>query len=375
MVEIPCYKNPSIDMELTYLEELKNNNLDIISLLSSQLVKMFKNKKVILTNNHTSAHHLALSALNTKRGDKIICSINSFVHTPETIRYFDSEPIFVDVNQDDFNINLNSLEDTLKKYHSKKLKAMFVNHIAGQPSDLDEIRKLCEKYGVAIINDGGFSLGIKYKGELIGENDMISSFSFSPHRKNPLFSAGFLVINDNNVYDKAKELSNHAISGDAFGYDGNIGYFYDVNDIGLDYSISQIDAVFALNLLNKHQERIHARQEIAKIYDEVISKCEHIKAPINKGEHLYARYIVKIDKNRDTFARNLQKEGIATGLHYVPVHLLSYYKNKYGLKINDFPNALKNYQQILSIPMYPDLTKSQINRICEAIVDIDSKTI
>ena len=373
MVEIPCYKNSPIDKELSYLSELESSNLDIINLLSNQLSKMFKNKKIILTNNHTSAHHLALSALNTKRGDKIICSINSFVHTPETIRYFDSEPIFVDVNQDDFNINLNSLEDALKKYNHKKLKAMFVNHIAGQPSDLNEIRKLCEKYGVKVLNDGNFSLGLSYKGKLVGEEDLISSFSFTPHRKNPLFSAGFLVINDESIYAKAKELSNHAI--DSFSNDGNIGYFYDVNDIGLDYSISQIDAVFAINLLNKYQEHINARKEIAKIYDNAFCKCEHITPPVNKGEHLYTRYIVKIDKNRDVFARNLQKLGIFTGLHYVPIHLLTYYKNKYGLKINDFPNALKNYQQILSLPMYPDLTKSQVDRICEAVLEIDNKSV
>lgn len=375
MLEIPCYKNCPIDTELSYLEELKTNNLDIINLLSKQLSKIFQNKKIILTNTHTSAHHLALSALNTKRGDKIICSINSFVHTPETIRYFDSEPIFIDVNQDDFNIDLNSLEDALKKYNSKKLKAMFVNHIAGQPSDLENIRILCEKYGVTIINDGNFSLGLKHKGSLVGQDDMISSFSFTPHSKNPLFSAGFLVINDDKLYDKASELSNHAISRDAFGCEGNVGYFYDVNDIGLDYSISQVDAIFALNLLNKYQDHIKARQEIAKIYDEALSKCEHVKTPINKGEHIYTRYIVKVDKNRDAFARSLQKLGIFTGLHYIPVHLLSYYKSKYNLKINDFPNALKNYQQILSLPMYPTLTKSQAHRVCEAVLDIDSKSI
>ncbi|MBZ7994638.1 DegT/DnrJ/EryC1/StrS aminotransferase family protein [Campylobacter canadensis] len=348
---------------------------DNISILTSYLQDMFKCKNIVLTNNHTAAHHLALSAIDLKRGDKILCSVNSFPNVAQSIRYFDAEPIFLDVNTSDFNIDLSYLKKTLEFKKHKKLKAIILNHSAGLASCIDEIKELCDFYNIKIINDCGFSLGIEYKNKLIGENDFISSYAFNAVSKNPLFSGGFLVINDDSVYKRAELLNNNAIIENAWGKDGNLGYFYDIVDIGYEYKMSSICAALAFIKIQKYKEEIKRRRQIAKIYNDELSNLKHIHLPIDSKEHIYSRYIIKVDKNRDNFARRLKEMNINTAINYIPINFLSYYKQKYNLKITDFPNALSNYQQILSLPIRADLSDDEVYYICKCVKELDSKWV
>lgn len=326
----------------------------------------FGAKHAIATISGTAAKHLALCALDIKRGDKIICPVISFVSVAEVIRYFDAEPVFVDVNQDDFTINLDALQYAISKHKSKKLKAIFVTHLAGQSAQMDEIRAIAKLHNIKIIDDS--PVGTRYKKKLIGSKDsFISCFGAQHQTRSYLSSAGLMLTNDDKIAQNARLIRSHSIRQSSFDKEGNLGYFYDVDSIGQRYDLSALCAAFSIAQFQKLDYRIKKHKQIASIYDDQLSNTEHISIPVAKRDHIYTQYIIKIDKNRDGFAKELVANGINVGLHYIPLYLLGYYKQKYGYKIGDFPNALKVYQQVLSLPIYGDLSDDEIAYVCKSV--------
>jgi len=372
MKEIPFYK-PYIDKkEKNYINEvLELDSPNKVEKLENDFAKYINSKYAISTNNGTSSMHLAMCALNLKRGDKILCSVNSFPSVAEVIRHFDAEPIFIDIDEDDFNVNLNEIESLLEKNRSKKLKGVYINHIAGQPTDLDKLYKIAKLYDIKVIEDASEAMGATYNGARIGGLKAdITTFRFSPQMKHAVASGGIMVTNSEKLMKRAKLLRTHAIVNEGWDSYGNLGYIYDVVDIGLKYDMNELNAAYALGQLEKNKEFIKERQGIARIYDKELADCPHVSTPIRKREHIYSQYIIKIDKNRDSFARELKENGINTSLHYIPIHLLTYYKHKYNIRVNDFPHALNNYQKILSLPIYTSLKDSEVRYICQKIKEI-----
>jgi len=370
--EIPFYK-PYIDKkEKMYINEvLELNKANKVETLENDFSKYVNCKFSVSTNNGTSAMHLAMRALDLKRGDKIICSVNSFPSVAEVIRHFDAEPIFLDIDKDDFNIDLNELEKLLENNKSKKLKGAFINHVAGQPTQLDKLYKIAKLYDIKIVEDATSALGATFNGTKIGGLKAdITTFRFSPQMKHPVASGGIMATNNENLRDRAVLLRNHAIINDGWDAYGNLGYVYDVIDIGLKYDMSELNAAYALGQLKKNEQFIERRRQIAKIYDNELKNCKHVNTPVEKRDHTFSQYIVKIDKNRDSFARELKDRGINTALHYIPLHLLTYYRKKYNIRVNDFPNALNNYQKILSLPIFYGLSDKDVYYICDQIKDI-----
>jgi len=310
---------------------------------------------------------LAMFAIDLKRGDKVLCSINAYPSVPEVVRHFDAEPIFVDIDPNLFSIDLDKLDAYLHENKSKKLKAVIVSHIAGQSIDLDRLYEIAKTYDIKVIEDASDALGATYKGKKIGSTGAnITCFDFSPHLRKNVCNGGMLVSDDEEIIERAKSLRHHAMEVE----DDALGYIYNVTDIGSQYTISPLDAAVILVQLEKQDEIIARQQEIAAIFNERLADAPHISLPIVEQDHTFSLYIIKIDKNRDSFARELKERGIETGLHYIPLHLLSYYKSKYSLRINDFPVALRNYSQVLSIPNYAALSDDDVEEICDAILEV-----
>jgi dTDP-4-amino-4,6-dideoxygalactose transaminase len=372
MKEIPFYK-PFIDQrEKTLINEVLDlEKANKVETLEKEFTKYIPCGDAISTVNGTAAMHLAMCALDLKRGDKIICSVNAFPSVAEVVRHFDAEPIFVDIDKDDFNIDVEQLESVLKNNKAKKLKGAFISHIAGQPADLARIYELAKLYDIKIVEDATAALGSTYNGKKIGSLDAdITVFRFNPQANNSVSSAGIMTTKDPELAARARLLRNHALVGEGWDKFGNLGYVYDVVDIGLKYDLNELNAAYAIGQLEKNESFIERRIEIADIYNRELASCPHVSTPVKKRDHTYVQYIIKIDKNRDNFAKELKERGIYTGLHYIPLHLLSYYKHKYNLRVNDFPKALSNYQQILSLPIYSSLSDKDILHICEQIKEI-----
>lgn len=327
----------------------------------------------LATSHGTSALHLAMLALDLKRGDKIVCSVNAHPNVPEVVRHFDAEPIFIDIDPQSYNINLDKLEAYLEENSAKKLKAVIVTHVAGQCVDLERLYAMAKRFDVKIVEDACEALGATYKGEKIGSTGAdITCFNFSSHLKRDICNGGMLVSNSQDIVERAKLLRSHAMKRD----EDSLEYIYDVVDIGFDYSMSQLSAAYIRAQIKEQDKNLQRIKEIAQMYNKALEGVEHVTIPKPKNEdHPYSLYIIKVDKNRDSFALELKKQGVEVGLHYIPLHFLTYYKNKYSLKVNNFPVALTTYQQVMSLPIYASMEDKEVQYVIEKIKAVASTRV
>ena len=358
------YEN-GVDEHSNVSDVLDGDELNQVHKLEDEFCSYVGAKYSVATSHGTAALHLAMLALDLKRGDKVVCSVNSHPNVPEVVRHFDAEPIFIDVDEKFYNIDLDKLEEYLKKHQSKKLKAVVITHMAGVSVDLERVYKLGKLYDVKIVEDACDALGASYNGVKIGSTGAdITCFNFSSHMRENICNGGMLVTDDDEIIERARLLNNHAlVKGN-----GALEYIYDIVDIGNDYSMSQLDAAYIRALVKKQDKSISRTQSIAKKYIQELEGTEHITMPsISSKEDPFTLFIIKVDKNRDSFALELKNEGVHTGLHYIPLHLISYYKTKYLLKINAFGGALRSYQQVLSLPIYASMSDAEVDFVIEKV--------
>jgi dTDP-4-amino-4,6-dideoxygalactose transaminase len=324
------------------------------------------------TSSSSTALHLAMCALDLKRGDKVICSVNAYLDVPEAVRHFDAEPIFVDCDPFSYNIDPAKLEEALKTNQSKKLRAVIVNHMAGLPADMEQIHALARQYNVEVIEEATDAPGATYRGVPVGnlEGSIMTVLSVGNKFNNRL-DAGLLLSANVECHDRGALLRNHArISGSK-----TVGYLYDVVDIGCQFRLNEFTALYAETLFTRREAEKRRRMEIAEIYFRELKGLTHIRLPLRHEDHSYFYYIIEVDKNRDAFARQLADRGIEVALHYVPLHTTRYYKTKYELKLFDFPWAMGAYQRVMSLPNRPEMSDDEVLRVCEAIREIDVRHI
>jgi dTDP-4-amino-4,6-dideoxygalactose transaminase len=372
MKEIPFFR-PSVGKEEQELivKALKNSNINYKEELEEEFCKYIGVDYALALSNVSNAFHLVMSAIDLKRGDKFIVSNNAFVDIPEAIRHFDAEPIFADIDTDTFSIDINSIKKILKDNQSKKLRGIIITHIAGKANNLEEFYELARLNDLILIEDASGALGSRYKNKRVGSlNADITIFGFNPtHNKQLLSDAGVMVTNDVEIYENAKLLRNHALETEFDDY-GNIDYKYDVKKIGHKFNLNQIDSAFALAQLHKNDSFTKRRTQIASMYNDAFENLQHIIVPTLSSDCTYTQYIIKVDKNRDAFSRELYDFGIATRINFVPLYLLSYYKQKYKFKVSAFLNTLQVYQQILSLPIYADMSDDEVQYIIKSVQKI-----
>jgi dTDP-4-amino-4,6-dideoxygalactose transaminase len=357
--------------------ELFTNQSDItpIENFKKFFSKYIKHKYILPTSTGSSALHLAMCAIDLKRGDKILCSVNSFASIPEVVRHFDAEPIFVDINKNNLHIDFDQLEEKIKQNYSKKLRGIIVHHIGGEYLDIKRLHSIAEKHNLYIIEDATTILGSK--NVEINEYSDIKVFRFDANQPNSPVNGGVFATNNFSLHKRANLLSYHGISREDLQESENMSldYFYDLTALGCEYRMSQLDATYHFLNIKNRPEHIAKRQKIAKIYYSRLKNIKHISFPETTESNTFYYFIVQVDKNRDGFARELKERGINTSLHYPSLHLLTYYKTKYDLKVNDFPSALKMYQQVLSLPIHHSLNLDEVNKICDSIIEISEKHI
>ena len=347
---------------------LDGDNINQVAELEDEFASYVGAQYALATSHGTSALHLAMLALDLKRGDKVVCSVNSHPSLPEVVRHFDAEPVFIDIDAQTFNMNLDLLEKYLEDNKSKKLKAVIVTHVAGACTDLQRLYSMAKTNDVKIVEDACDALGATYNGERIGSTGAdITCFNFSSHLRKNICNGGMLVTDDDEIMERARLLGNHAIVRD----EDALEYIYDVIDIGNDYSLSQLNAAYVRAQIQDQDKNILRQREIAEMYTKALTGVDHVSIPyVENDEHPFSLYIIKIDKNRDSFAVEMKEVGINCGLHYIPLHLLTYYKSKYSLRVNDFPVALRSFQQVLSLPIYPSMDDKEVKFVIEKIKKI-----
>ncbi len=331
-------------------------------------------KYAVAVSNGTAALHLANLALGTKKGNKIITTPITFAASANSVLYCGAEIDFVDINPDTFTMDLDKLEQKLTKAAMGEYAGVIPVDMAGYPVDTERLREICDKHGLWIITDASHSPGAYFtdsKNEVQmsgnGKYADLHTFSFHPVKHIATGEGGMITTNNKELYEKIKLLRTHGISKDPELLSENHGgWYYEMIELGYNYRLSDIQAALGISQLDRAKESVEKRNLIAEKYNEAFKNLP-IKTPfVDKNVlHAYHLYIIKTDRRKELYDY-LREHKIFAQVHYIPVHLLPFYKQK-GRKKGDFPEAEKYYSQALSLPMYPTLTDEEQDFVIEKI--------
>ncbi len=372
MKNIPLYLPMSGEEPFGAMRAAFDLQTNIIEELEEEYKKFSESSFILSTINNFTAMHLGLCAMELRRGDKVICPINSQLYIPSSIRQFDAEPVFVDIEESSLLPSAKSVEEYCKNNSSKKLTAIVIPHHCSDKKSKTKLYEIAKKYNMAIIEDATTTTHIDAK-EMVA--DLIIS-NIEPEIYGSLSSTSFLSIKDQKIYEKALSYRYYALhTTPETGYYAEQQSMIDVIDIGCKYDISRLSAAHSMYLLTNSENNFAALREISTIYEERLGSLPHVVINKNHAKESHYMYLVKIDKNRDSFARALKEEGVSTGVYFMPLNLTGYYKTKYNLKINEFPNALKLFQQAMLLPYYPSLEYADAQYVCDKIEKISKEWI
>jgi UDP-2-acetamido-2-deoxy-ribo-hexuluronate aminotransferase len=324
-----------------------------ISQLESSLEKFTGAKYAISCSSGTDALLLAMMALDIKSGDEIITTPFTFIATAETIALLGAVPVFVDIDENTYNIDANKIEEKI----TSKTKAIIPVSLYGQPADMDEIQNIANKHNLKVIIDGAQSFGSTFNGKTDSNLGDISTTSFFPAKPLGCFGDGGAVFtNDEELATKMKQMRVH-------GQNKRYHHKY----IGMGGRLDTIQAAILNVKLKYYEKDLKLRQEVASKYTKSLVGKDLILPTVNsKATSAWAQYSVRV-KNRDTLQSTLKEVGIPTAVHYpIPLHLQECFEYL-GYKEGDFPVSEVVSNEIMSLPMNPYLTAEEIKYIKEEL--------
>ncbi len=321
----------------------------------------------------TAALHVALAALGVGPGDEVITTTMTFCATANVVEYVGAKLVLVDVEPDTLNMSPDKVEAAI----TDKTKAIIPVHYSGHPVDMDPIREMAAKRGISVLEDAAHGLTAKYKGQMIGSVGNPTAFSFYA-TKNLTTAEGGMLVGTPEFLEKARILSLHGLSKDAWKRYGKGGsWYYEVVTPGFKYNMTDIQASLGLCQLRKLESFQQRRREVVAAYNKAFSGVAAIQTPTCREDidhcwHLYVMRLVpgtlKIDRNK--FIEELIERNIGPSVHFIPIHLHPFYVEKYGLKPTDFPIAQSNFERVMSLPLNPGLTDEDVNDVIEAVLEI-----
>ncbi|MBR2526102.1 DegT/DnrJ/EryC1/StrS family aminotransferase [bacterium] len=323
--------------------------------LEQELADFIGVKNTVCLNSGTDALHLALRALDIGAGDEVISTAFTFVATAEAIGIVGAKPVFVDINADTFNIDPAKIENAI----TPKTKAIIPVHLYGQPADMDMILDIAKRHNLYVIEDACQAIGALYKGKMVGSLGDIGCFSFYPTKNlGAMGDGGLLTTNSDMIKDRVIALRNHG---------GAIRYHHD--EIGVNSRLDEVQAAILRVKLKHINEWNKKRRENAYRYNELFAKCSDIVTPkeLDDTYCVYHQYTVKIP-NRDNIHKMLQEKGIGAMLYYpIPLHMQKVHEYL-GMGKGSLPITEKNTEVVISLPMFPELTKEEQQTVADTLI-------
>ena len=340
-------------------------------------------KFVFAVNSATSALHLACLSLDIKKGDIVWTSPISFVASANCALYCGANIDFVDIDKISYNLSIPKLKEKLKLAEEKRClpKVIIAVHLSGQPAEMEDIKKLSQKYKFKLIEDASHALGASYKGNKVGSCEFsdLTVFSLHPVKMITTGEGGLITTNDGLLAKKIKSLRSHGINKDASvmtkSPDGE--WYYEQIDLGFNYRMPDLNAALGISQLKRLDEFVKKREKLAQYYDFNLKKLP-LRIPIQSSNSLSSRhlYIIRINnrksksKHKFIFSQ-LRDLNIGVNLHYIPIHLHPYYQ-KLGFKKGAFPESEKYYQEAISLPLHTKLTTNEQDYVIEKLSKIMS---
>ena len=340
----------------------------------------------LAVSSGTAALHLSLLALGLGPGDAVITTPLTFCSAVHVIEHVGARPVFSDVEPDTLNLDPNSIRRQIEKIERNlglKVRAIMPVHLYGHPCDRDAILTIAAEYHLAVIEDAAHSLPAAYKGRPIGSLSaresvpVLTCFSFYA-TKNLTTAEGGMLTGHKTLLEQARRWSLHGMSRDAWKrYGGNGSWFYDVDCPGYKYNMTDIQASLGLHQLRKLAQFHARRTAIVRRYQAAFGGREELEVPAERSnvEHAWHLYVLRLNLDRivitrDQFIDEMRARNIGCSVHFIPVHLLRYYRERYGFQPEQFPIALREYQRMVSLPLSARMTDEDVEDVIEAVTDI-----
>lgn len=339
--------------------------------------------------NGTAALHLCALALGVEKGDKVITTPITFAASANCIRYCGGEVVFADIDPDTFLLDIRAVRKLLEAAPKGTYKGIIPVDFAGMPVDMEAFRQLADEYGLWIIEDachapGGFFVDSKGEKSSCGNGKFadLAIFSFHPVKHIASGEGGMITTNDANLYKKLLMLRTHGITREEKDFlnspsfaagqetDKYPAWYMEMQELGFNYRLTDIQAALGLNQLQRAEQGLARRKEIARRYDGAFVDFPAVKSQLKElkkasSGHAYHLYIVQVE-NRLGLYNYLREQSIYTQIHYIPIHLMPYYR-ELGWKEGDMPVAEGYYKHCISLPMYPTLTEQEQDKAIKKV--------
>jgi dTDP-4-amino-4,6-dideoxygalactose transaminase len=323
----------------------------------------------------TAGLHLALEAIGVGPGDQVVTTPYTFTASAEVIRYLGADPVFVDIDSSTFNIDPQKIEEVI----SERVRAILPVHFGGQACDMAPILDLANHHKLKVIEDAAHALPATYEGQMIGTLGDATVFSFYVTKPLATGEGGMLVTSSKEMAKRIKVMRLHGIDNDVWDRyrSDRPKWYYEVVAPGFKYNMSDLVAAIGIHQLRKVDQFRHRREQIASTYKEAFADLP-LRTPLvarPEDKHTWHLYVIQLELGqitieRDEFIEKMAEKGIGTSVHFIPLHLHPYWRDRYGFKPEDFPTALRCYQRAVSLPIYSKMSDGEVERVVEAVREL-----
>lgn len=324
-------------------------------------------------NSCTAGLHLALVTLSIGPGDEVITTPMTFCSSVNVIEHVGARPVLADIEPDTLTIDPVRVAEAI----TPRTRAIMPVHYAGHPADMTPLLELARQHGLYLVEDAAHALPATYREQRIGTIGDLTAFSFYA-TKNLTTAEGGMLTGAPELIERARLLSLHGMSRDAWKrYDANGSWYYEVVEAGWKYNMTDIQAAIGLVQLQRLETMQRRRREIVARYNAAFGQLDALQTPTERSDaesawHLYVLRLnldrLSIDRAR--FIEELKARNIGTSVHFIPIHLHPYYRDKYGFQPEDFPVAYREYQRLLSLPLHPGLSDADVDDVIAAVRDV-----
>jgi dTDP-4-amino-4,6-dideoxygalactose transaminase len=329
-------------------------------------------KHAIALNSGTAALHLALEAVGLHAGDEVIIPAYTFTATSEVVLYFGATPVMVDVDARTLNIDPPRVAEAV----TARTKAIIPVHFGGLAADLDALRAIAEPHGIAIIDDAAHAFPSRYNGRFIGAVSDITCFSFYATKTITTGEGGMLCTDNDTYAARCRLMSLHGISHDAWKrYRAEGSWFYEVVAPGFKYNMTDIAAALGLAQLRRADAMRARRQEIAERYNAALSGQDfELPAFGDARDHAWHLYPLRLPRGADraAFVDALRAREIGASVHFIPLHLHPFYRDRYGFTPDSFPVSTAEYEREVSLPIYSAMSDAEVDAVIGAVTAVGS---
>ena len=329
----------------------------------------------IAVNSATAGLHLALEALGIGPGDEVITTTHTFTATAEVVRYLGADVVLVDIDPATLNIDVAAIEAAI----TPRTKAIVPVHYAGLAVDMLAVLDIARKHSLRVVEDAAHALPTTLEKELIGTlGSDATVFSFYANKTMTTGEGGMLVTRNAELAKRAKVMRLHGMNRDAFDrFTAKVpSWYYEIVAPGFKYNLTDIAAALGLHQLKRLPAFQARREQIAAAYDAAFADLPLILPPqAPEGDtHSWHLYVLRLADDcaveRDVFIERMYAKGIGCSVHYIPLHLHPYWRDRYGLTPAQFPHSQKAYERMISIPLYTAMTDADVQRVIAAVREI-----